>query len=61
MSNDMILFKIYTFPRSVMDMFDQPTAGPSGNLNYYCMDGASLFPVLALDIQPGTNKLKLLL
>lgn len=51
--------QIFTFPRNVLDLFPQPSAGVSGNLNYYCMDGGSLFPVLALDLRPGQDVLDL--
>lgn len=49
--------QVYTFPRNVMEMFPAPSTGPSRNLNYYCLDGGSLFPVLALDLQPGQDVL----
>lgn len=44
---------VYTFPRGVIDPFPSPKAGMLNTLNYYCMDLASLLPVLALDLQPG--------
>ena len=44
--------QIFTFPRNVMDRFPPPTPGLEGNLNYYCMDAGSVFPVLALDVKP---------
>ena len=49
--------QIFTFPRNVMDMFPPPTPGLAGNLNYYCLDGGSIFPVLALDVKPGQTVL----
>jgi len=49
--------RVFVFPRNVMDMFPPPRAGLSQNLNYYCMDGGSIFPVLALDLRPGQDVL----
>lgn len=51
--------RVFVFPRNVLDRFPAPKPGPSGNFNYYCLDGASLLPVLALDIRPGQDVLDL--
>jgi len=45
--------QVFTFPRGVTDSFPSPKGGMLNTLNYYCMDLASVLPVLALDIQPG--------
>ena len=43
----------FTFPRSDLSMFPSPTSNSLSTLNYYCLDGASLLPVLALDVRHG--------
>lgn len=46
--------KVYTFPRGEWSRFDRPKMdSPVGLLNLYHLDGASILPVLALDLQPG--------
>lgn len=45
--------RAFTFPRGVVQSFPRPRAGLLDTLNYYCMDAASLLPVLALDVGPG--------
>lgn len=45
--------KIYTFPRNDWSRFDPPSQGPHKTLNYFMLDGASVLPVLALDLQMG--------
>ena len=45
--------RCFTFPRSDLSHFPQPRPGSLGTLNYYCLDAASLLPVLALDVRPG--------
>ena len=46
------VLKIYTFPRGVMTQFPPPErSGALGVFDYYCMDAASVLPVLVLDIQ----------
>ncbi|KAL1464771.1 hypothetical protein WDU94_004389 [Cyamophila willieti] len=42
----------YTFPMGDISEFPAPRRGVTGVFNYYCMDGASLVPVLALNVQP---------
>ena len=45
--------KAYTFPRGNLSDFPHPRIkGGLKVFNYYCMDAASLLPVIALDIQP---------
>lgn len=44
--------KIYTFPRNDWTRFDPPVFVPEANLyTYYLLDGASVLPVMALDLQ----------
>lgn len=43
----------YTFPRSDLSQFPRPQASSLSTYNYYCLDGGSLLPVLALDLRPG--------
>lgn len=46
--------KIYTFPRASWSKFTQPTITPQADLlSYYLLDGASILPVLALDLRPN--------
>jgi len=47
----------YTFPRGVVEPLPAPKAGLLGTLGYYCMDAASLLPVIALDLKPGVSVL----
>ena len=47
----------YTFPRGVVEPLPAPIAGVLGTLGYYCMDAASLLPVIALDLKPGVSVL----
>ena len=47
----------YTFARSDLSRFPSPRASSLSTYNYYCLDGASLLPVLALDVQPGHSVL----
>lgn len=50
--------KVMIHPRSTFDLFSQPRVlKECSNLNYYCMDGGSILPVLALDIKDGDNVL----
>ena len=51
--------RCFTFPRSDLSDFPQPRPGSLGTLNYYCLDAASLLPVLALDVRPGHSVLDL--
>ncbi|KMQ95570.1 methyltransferase nsun4 [Lasius niger] len=44
---------IYTFEESNDSQFPSPKKGSTGVLDYYLLDGASVLPVLALDLQPG--------
>ncbi|KFM60441.1 putative methyltransferase NSUN4, partial [Stegodyphus mimosarum] len=44
---------IYYCPRGKFKKFPPPKEDSTGLLNYYLMDGASILPVLALDIQKG--------
>lgn len=46
--------KIYLFPRGSWNYFETPTEKTKDNLlTHYLLDGASVLPVLALDIQMG--------
>jgi len=45
--------RCFTFPRGDISSFSPPVPGSLSTLNYYCMDAASLLPVLALDLRPG--------
>jgi len=47
----------YTFPRGDLSRFPSPGVSSMSTLDYYCLDGASLLPVLALDVQPGHSVL----
>ena len=49
--------RCYTFPRGVIQKLPAPKTGLLGTSNYYCMDAASLLPVLALDLRPGCSVL----
>lgn len=51
--------RFFTFPRGNLSKFPSPTPGSLSTLNYYCMDAASLLPVLALDLKPGQAVLDL--
>ncbi|CAH1116198.1 unnamed protein product [Phaedon cochleariae] len=44
---------IYCYESGNNSDFDSPKKGKTGVYNYYLMDGGSILPVLALDIQPG--------
>jgi len=51
-------FDAYTFATGVADMrLEPPTKGCLGTFDYYCMDAASLLPVLVLDVHPGDSVL----
>ena len=44
----------YTFAKGATDMrLEPPEKGLLGTFDYYCMDAASLLPVIALDVQRG--------
>ncbi|XP_054164042.1 5-methylcytosine rRNA methyltransferase NSUN4-like [Oppia nitens] len=48
------ILKIYSFPRGVMSNFPAPQRQKLlGVFDYFLMDGASILPVLALNIQPN--------
>ncbi|XP_012223901.1 5-methylcytosine rRNA methyltransferase NSUN4 [Linepithema humile] len=44
---------IYTYEEDNDSKFLSPKKGSTGVLDYYLLDGASVLPVLALDLQPG--------
>lgn len=44
---------IYSYEHSNYTPLRPPKMGSTGVLNYYLMDGGSVLPILALDIQPG--------
>lgn len=44
---------VYTYEQSNHTDFIAPKKGSTGVFNYYLMDGGSVLPILALDIQPG--------
>ncbi|KAG8187176.1 hypothetical protein JTE90_020048 [Oedothorax gibbosus] len=46
-------WEMYYCPRGRFKKFPPPKEDISGLLNYYLMDGASLLPVFALDVQKG--------
>lgn len=47
------ILKVFTFPRGSLLDFPQPKTDKALDvLNYYLMDGASILPVIALNIQP---------
>lgn len=45
--------KVYAFEALNDSKFPSPRRGPLGVYDFYLMDGASILPVLALDLQPG--------
>ena len=49
--------KVYTFEALNDSKFPSPKRGVVGVYDYYLMDGGSILPVLALDLQPGDNVL----
>ena len=49
--------RCYTFPRGDLSRFPSPGLSSMSTLDYYCLDGASLLPVLALDVKPGHSVL----
>lgn len=50
---------VYTYPRSNVTRFEPSTVDDVGLLDYYCMDGACILPILALDVQPFQSVLDL--
>ncbi|CAF0895003.1 unnamed protein product [Rotaria sordida] len=50
---------VYTFPRSNMSRFEPAKTDELGLLDYYCMDGACILPIIALDVQPFHSVLDL--
>lgn len=44
---------IYTFEGSNNSKFPSPRKGSTGVSDYYLLDGASVLPIFALDLQPG--------
>ena len=51
--------RCYSFPRGDLSMFPPPRPTAVNTLDYYCLDAASLLPVLALDVRPGDSVLDL--
>uniref|UniRef100_A0A0K2TB90 NOL1/NOP2/Sun domain family member 4 n=1 Tax=Lepeophtheirus salmonis TaxID=72036 RepID=A0A0K2TB90_LEPSM len=51
--------KAFSFPQGDISRFPQPSPDIHKNYNYYCLDGSSLLPVLALNIQEGNTVLDL--
>ncbi|CAG0880532.1 unnamed protein product, partial [Darwinula stevensoni] len=47
------MLRVYTHVRSDVRRFPEPKRDKSSFFNYYLLDGASILPVLALEIQPG--------
>ena len=43
--------KVFTFDNGVTSQFPSPKRTFNGLLDYYCMDGASILPVIAMDIE----------
>lgn len=50
---------IFTFDNEDIRDFSSPKSDSIGLMNYYCMDGASLLPIFALDIKKGDKILDL--
>lgn len=48
---------IYTFENTNDSKFPSPKKGSTGVSDYYLLDGASILPILALDLQPGDTVL----
>nr|CAD7404094.1 unnamed protein product [Timema cristinae] len=48
---------ILTFERGNVSYFPSPRRSSTGVFNYFLLDGGSLLPVLALDLQPGDKVL----
>ncbi|GFU42121.1 hypothetical protein NPIL_351961 [Nephila pilipes] len=48
-------WEMYYCPRGKFKRFPPPKTDDTGLLNYYLMDGASLLPVFALDVQKDEN------
>lgn len=44
---------IYTYSKSDVTSFPQPQVSQTGVLNYFILDGGSVLPILALDLQKG--------
>lgn len=54
LSNFPKYLEAYTFAKGASDMrLEPPEKGLLGTFDYYCMDAASLLPVIALDVQRG--------
>ena len=49
--------RCYSFPRGDLTRFPPPRPTAVNTLDYYCLDAASLLPVLALDVRPGDSVL----
>lgn len=48
---------VYCYEPQNSSKFPSPTKGSTGVFDYYCLDGGSLLPVLALDLKPGNKML----
>ncbi|CAG2062257.1 unnamed protein product [Timema podura] len=48
---------VLTFERGNVSYFPSPRRASTGVFNYFLLDGGSLLPVLALDLQPGDKVL----
>ncbi|XP_037083267.1 5-methylcytosine rRNA methyltransferase NSUN4-like [Pollicipes pollicipes] len=51
--------RVFSFPAGEISRFPFPSTSSTGVRDYYPLDGASLLPVLALDVQPGDEVLDL--
>ena len=49
--------RCYSFPRADLSRFPPPRTTSVNTLDYYCLDAASLLPVLALNVRPGDSVL----
>ncbi|XP_077300655.1 5-methylcytosine rRNA methyltransferase l(2)10685 [Arctopsyche grandis] len=49
--------QVYSFESNTSNKFPEPKRGITGVYDYYLMDGASILPILALDLQPGDRVL----
>lgn len=51
--------KVYSFDTGDTSLFEQPKINYKKLLNYYCLDGASILPVLALDLKKNDHVMDL--
>ncbi|XP_033739904.1 5-methylcytosine rRNA methyltransferase NSUN4-like [Pecten maximus] len=51
--------RVYAYEKGDTGEFPSPNSNMDGKLEYFLMDGASILPVIALDLQPSDNVLDL--